>query len=94
MAHLDDVGRRTETILEDKVSDKILALCQEAPQDGLGWPDMNIRLGKSNKVHMASPMNLVKGQRYTMCGLGGKGVVTDEPITCEACMRFEKRMEG
>lgn len=55
---------------------------------------MNIRLGKSNKVHMASPMNLVKGQRYTMCGLGGKGVVTDEPITCEACMRFEKRMEG
>jgi hypothetical protein len=54
----------------------------------------NIRLGKSNKVHLASPMNLIRGQKYTMCGLAGEGVVTDEPITCEDCERLKKRTEG
>lgn len=54
----------------------------------------NIRLGKSNTVHLESPMNLVRGELYTMCGRGGKGVYTEEPITCDVCERFRKRMEG
>jgi len=53
-----------------------------------------IMLGTSKIVHMESPMNLVRGELYTMCGRGGKGVFTDDPITCKVCKMFEKRMEG
>jgi hypothetical protein len=55
---------------------------------------INIRMGRSNTVHIASPMNLVRGQMYTICGRSGEGTVTDEPITCEDCERLKKRTEG
>jgi hypothetical protein len=55
---------------------------------------INIRIGRSNTVHIASPMNLVRGQMYTICGRSGEGTVTDEPITCENCERLRKRTEG
>ena len=48
------------------------------------WAAYATKIGEGRKIHVKS---WLEGGYYTLCNIGGRGVIVDRPIDCKSCIK-------